>query len=100
MKAGNEAAESAYRMESIKKEITQLFPSADLKEHYLDILTYHIPDQNLKWSEVFGIMEQVKTVLNIDDYSLTQTSLEQVFLFFSKSGNYQQQSNQTNGTQN
>lgn len=92
----NESDDSKDRINSIKNEIKQLFPSAELKEQYLDILTYHIPVMDLKWSEVFGLMAQMKNVMDIDDYSLTQTSLEQVFLFFSKSGIYQPQI-QTNG---
>ena len=50
----------------------------------MDILTYHIPSVNLKWSHMFGRMEDAKEKLNISDYSLGQTSLEQVFLFFTK----------------
>lgn len=93
VKAGHEAADSMDRMKIIKNEIKQLFPNTELKEEYLDILTYHIPDPDLKWSEVFGLMAQMKNVFDIDDYSLTQTTLEQVFLFFSKSGSYQHQTN-------
>lgn len=89
VKAGHDAVDSEDRMAAIKNEIKQLFPSIELKEQYLDILTYHIPDPDIKWSEVFGLMEQMKNVHNIDDYSLSQTSLEQVFLFFSKSGLHQ-----------
>lgn len=33
---------------------------------------------------MFGIMEDNKEALDIQDYSLGQTSLEQVFLFFTK----------------
>lgn len=50
----------------------------------MDILTYHIPTVNVKWSYMFGLMEKSKASLNISDYSLGQTSLEQVFLFFTK----------------
>lgn len=50
----------------------------------MDILTYHIPAVNVKWSHMFGLMENAKANLNISDYSLGQTSLEQVFLFFTK----------------
>jgi ATP-binding cassette, subfamily A (ABC1), member 3 len=91
VKGGEEFFESQDKVYIVKTEIKQLFPSAELKEHHLDILTYHIPDPNLKWSEVFGIMTQMKNVLNLEDYSLTQTSLEQVFLFFCHGGLYAQQ---------
>lgn len=50
----------------------------------MDILTYHIPTTHVKWSQMFGLMEKAKNSLNISDYSLGQTSLEQVFLFFTK----------------
>lgn len=48
------------------------------------MLTYHIPQSNLRWSEMFGLMEANKEALMIEDYALGQTSLEQVFLFFTK----------------
>lgn len=38
----------------------------------------------MKWSTMFELMESAKARLHIDDYSLGQTSLEQVFLFFTK----------------
>lgn len=33
---------------------------------------------------MFGLMEDAKKRLNIEDYSLGQTSLEQIFLLFTK----------------
>lgn len=36
----------------------------------------------MKWSNMFGIMEQAKIQFKIEDYSLSQTTLEQVFLSF------------------
>lgn len=50
----------------------------------MDLLTYHIPSTDLTWSEMFGLMEKAKASLNIEDYSLGQTTLEQVFLYFTK----------------
>lgn len=64
--------------------VSQKFPSAILTEHYQELLTYYIPDRNKTWSEMFGIMEKEKSKLPIDDYSLGQTSLEQVFLKFAR----------------
>lgn len=100
VKIGSDSVESEDKIISVKNEIKQLFPSSELKEHHLDILTYHIPDPDLKWSEVFGLMTQMKNVLNLEDYALTQTSLEQVFLFFSQSGLHQQQQNGVGKTSN
>lgn len=50
----------------------------------MDILTYQVPSTDIKWSSMFGLMEDAKSRLNINDYTLGQTSLEQVFLYFTK----------------
>jgi ATP-binding cassette, subfamily A (ABC1), member 3 len=54
------------------------------REEFQGLLTYHIPSIDLKWSQIFGIMELAKLSLDIEDYSIGQTSLEQVFLAFAK----------------
>lgn len=77
-------------LQQIKERVQNAFESAEMKEKYLDILTFHISNMNLKWSQVFGICANLKDELDIQDYALTQMSLEQVFLIFSKSGMYQQ----------
>ncbi|KAL7030128.1 hypothetical protein ACKWTF_006533 [Chironomus riparius] len=69
----------------VKDFVSRTFSGAALKEEYIDILAYHIPSAQLKWSQIFGIMEDAKDKLGIADYSLGQTSLEQVFLYFTKS---------------
>ncbi|XP_055596271.1 phospholipid-transporting ATPase ABCA3-like [Uranotaenia lowii] len=51
-----------------------------LRERYQDYLTYHIEKSSLKWSTMFGLMEQAKARFGIEDYALGQTTLEQVFL--------------------
>lgn len=70
----------------INKRIYDLFPMAQLKEKYLDLITFHIPTVTvtLKWSEVFGMMSQLKSENTINDFTVTQMSLEQVFLHFTK----------------
>jgi ATP-binding cassette, subfamily A (ABC1), member 3 len=48
------------------------------------MMTFVIPGKDIKWSEIFGILEAAKARLNIDDYSIGQSSLEQIFLSFTK----------------
>jgi ATP-binding cassette subfamily A (ABC1) protein 3 len=50
-------------------------------EEYEGLLTYRITNPTLTWSTMFGMMERAKCQLNIEDYSLGQTSLEQVSSF-------------------
>lgn len=48
-------------------------------------LTYELPrDKEISWSELFDKLERLAQELNIADYSLSQTTLEQIFLQFSK----------------
>ncbi|KFB51722.1 AGAP007504-PA-like protein [Anopheles sinensis] len=51
-----------------------------LKEEYQNYLTYHITDTDRRWSEMFGVLERAREQLQLEDYALGQTSLEQVFL--------------------
>ncbi|XP_055599073.1 phospholipid-transporting ATPase ABCA3-like isoform X2 [Uranotaenia lowii] len=77
-------SESDDDSHALKEYILQNFPGAVLKEEHQDSLTYHITHSKLKWSTMFGLMEKAKKTLGIEDYALGQTSLEQVFLFFTK----------------
>ena len=45
---------------------------------------YHITDTKLTWAQVFGTMERAKSQYGIEDYSVSQTTLEQVFLNFAR----------------
>ncbi|ELW67824.1 ATP-binding cassette sub-family A member 3 [Tupaia chinensis] len=40
------------------------------------------PSRDLSWAKVFGILEKAKEKYGVDDYSVSQISLEQVFLSF------------------
>ncbi|CAH0545633.1 unnamed protein product [Brassicogethes aeneus] len=66
--------------------IKQNFPNATVRERHQELLTYYLTDTVLPWSQMFGILEKAKRdkSLNIEDYSLGQSSLEQVFLTFTK----------------
>lgn len=54
------------------------------REEHQGRLAYYIPITDTKWSSMFDVMETGKTALAIESYSLSQTSLEQVFLTFTK----------------
>lgn len=75
---------SHTELEPIKNYIQDHFEGATLKEEYQGLITYHIPTTHMTWSRMFGVMESAKRQLDIEDYSLGQTSLEQVFLSFTK----------------
>lgn len=70
-------------LKRIETRVKTDFPSAKLKERFLKLLNFHIIDE-LTWSRAFNLMTQMKTELEFNDFILSQMSLEQVFLFFSK----------------
>lgn len=70
----------------VVNRVKQAFPTAELKEQFLELLTFHINSPDLKWSSVFEELASIKREIGISDYTLSQSSLESVFLFFSKQG--------------
>lgn len=47
-------------------------------------MTFYVPSNRIKWSQIFGILQDAKKKLGIEDYSIAQSSLEQIFLSFTK----------------
>lgn len=60
-------------------------PHCELKDEHPVLLHYHIRTNIYKISNLFDIMERIKTQSNIvNDYIITDSSLEEVFLGFAK----------------
>lgn len=54
-------------------------PSANhLREMQWGRLEYFVPAESLTWAAVFGTLERSRQHLPIEDYSVTQTTLERV----------------------
>lgn len=78
------------------KYLDYSFDSSIDREEYQGLLTYYVPpSQKIKWSAMFGLMETAKSTLHIEDYSISQTSLEQVFLSFTKFQREEAQNNRS-----
>ncbi|KAK0420955.1 hypothetical protein QR680_014990 [Steinernema hermaphroditum] len=71
--------------EKVKSEILRRFPGSMLKEEHVLQLNFELrKTDSVTWSTLFAQMEQIVEPLRIADYSLSQTTLEQVFLEFSR----------------
>ncbi|CAN7998071.1 unnamed protein product, partial [Ixodes pacificus] len=66
----------------IKAYMEARLPNIDLIGVHDGLLEYHLPAMSMTWAEIFDIMDQVKSVFNVVDYSVAQLTLEQVFLHF------------------
>ncbi|XP_045421289.1 ATP-binding cassette sub-family A member 13-like isoform X2 [Lemur catta] len=67
------------------------FPGIQFKGQHLNLLEYHVPKRWGCLADLFKVLENNKTFLNIKHYSINQTTLEQIFINFA---NEQQQTPQ------
>lgn len=70
--------------EIIESFVLSQFPDAKLLNSVGDVQHYEIPQTKYPLSVMFKIMQDNKDKYNISDYSISQTTLEQVFLNFAK----------------
>ncbi|XP_045155421.1 ATP-binding cassette sub-family A member 6 [Echinops telfairi] len=69
----------------VHMEILKLFPQAARQERSLSFLTYKLPLADVQpLSQAFHRLEAVKHKFNLEEYNLSQCTLEQVFLEVSK----------------
>uniref|UniRef100_A0A8D2Q0U7 P-type phospholipid transporter n=1 Tax=Zosterops lateralis melanops TaxID=1220523 RepID=A0A8D2Q0U7_ZOSLA len=60
------------------------FPGSVLKEKHRNMLQYQLPSSPSSLAKIFSILSQNKKRLHIEDYSVSQTTLDQVFVNFAK----------------
>lgn len=70
-------------MGRVEEFITSTFRGAELLEAHHNMLQYQLKSR-AKLSYIFGQLERAKSLLNIEDYSVSQTTLDQVFINFAK----------------
>ncbi|KFU85700.1 ATP-binding cassette sub-family A member 13, partial [Chaetura pelagica] len=58
------------------------FSGTQFKGQHLNLLEYHIPQSQGCLAELFRVLENHKALLQIKHYSISQTTLEQVFINF------------------
>ncbi|KAJ8254174.1 hypothetical protein COCON_G00207860 [Conger conger] len=71
-------------LQLFKDFIESTFPGSVLKDEHQGMVHYHLTDKSLTWAQVFGTMEAAKEKYGVEDYCVSQISLEQVFLSFAQ----------------
>ncbi|XP_015178211.1 PREDICTED: ABC transporter A family member 1-like isoform X2 [Polistes dominula] len=75
---------SSDRLSALKEFVAGLFPDATVEESFADRLVFAVPQHAVNsLAECFMQLEKAKQELDIEEYSFSQTTLEQVFLKFS-----------------
>uniref|UniRef100_M3YSL9 ATP binding cassette subfamily A member 8 n=1 Tax=Mustela putorius furo TaxID=9669 RepID=M3YSL9_MUSPF len=71
--------------ESLHQEILRVFPRAARQERYSSVMVYKLPVEDVRpLAQAFFMLEKVKQSFDLEEYSLSQSTLEQVFLELSK----------------
>lgn len=60
------------------------FPTSEIRESHKKLFEYTLPFKDTKLSKIFGILEKNRAYLDLKDYSLSQTTLDQIFVNFAK----------------
>uniref|UniRef100_A0A4W3GWE2 ATP-binding cassette sub-family A member 2 n=1 Tax=Callorhinchus milii TaxID=7868 RepID=A0A4W3GWE2_CALMI len=91
---------SSLNVKEVVRFFNRNFPEAILKERHHTKVQYQLKSENISLAQVFSKMEQVVDVLNIEDYSVSQTTLDNVFVNFAKkqSDNLEQQETVSTGS--
>jgi ATP-binding cassette subfamily A (ABC1) protein 3 len=72
-------ATSELRMRVLEKYVEETFPQSMLRERQDSKTRYEIGSQGVRISHIFASIEENKERLQLADYGVSQTSLEQVF---------------------
>ncbi|XP_038943366.1 ABC-type organic anion transporter ABCA8 isoform X2 [Rattus norvegicus] len=73
------------QVELLNTEVLRLFPQAARQERYSPLMVYKLPVEDVQpLSQAFFKLEKVKQTFDLEEYSLSQSTLEQVFLELSK----------------
>ncbi|GBN99598.1 ATP-binding cassette sub-family A member 3, partial [Araneus ventricosus] len=68
----------------IKGHIQSNLQGADLKDDHQGMLQYHVVNPSLRLSHLFKFMSHMKIQFQLEDYLISTTSLEQIFLTFAR----------------
>jgi len=70
----------------LSQHVEQVFPGSAVRDVHHGLVQYHVPrSPSVNFAALFSAMEEVRDQLSVEDYSVSQTTLEQVFINFARS---------------
>ncbi|GBN21315.1 ATP-binding cassette sub-family A member 3 [Araneus ventricosus] len=84
IKMKREDQDNAQRIGAIKAHIESNLQGANLKDDHQGMLQYHVVNPSITLSHLFKFMSYMKTHFALEDYLISDTSLEQIFLTFAR----------------
>ena len=75
-------------LNAIKASVIQRFDQCIVTDEHMDYIHFHVANSVTPWHHLFGSMETVKGEYKvIQDYTISETTLEQIFLSFARQEN-------------
>jgi len=71
-------------IQAVQTFVEEKFPGSILKDKHQNLVQYQVPKEEVSWANLFRTLEENKKELQIEDYLVSQTSLEQVFIYFAR----------------
>ncbi|XP_070532576.1 ATP-binding cassette sub-family A member 2-like [Ptychodera flava] len=75
---------SRPNLQPVMRYFMRAFPSAVLKEKHHNMIQYDLQADDMSLSNIFAEMKIMEDTFNIEDYSVSQTTLDNVFINFAK----------------
>ncbi|KAI1307956.1 Phospholipid-transporting ATPase ABCA3 [Halotydeus destructor] len=75
------------RLESshdVKQAIESSIRGAVIRDAHETVIGYHVTDTTVTWTELFENLERIKRDFDLEDYSVSDTTLEQIFIAFAR----------------
>uniref|UniRef100_H2YX25 ABC transporter domain-containing protein n=1 Tax=Ciona savignyi TaxID=51511 RepID=H2YX25_CIOSA len=73
-------SDGTENLENVQAFIQEAFPNCVVKESHSSMIMYQVPLEDMNLSFLFDEMERNKSRLSIEDYSVNQTTLDEVSL--------------------
>ena len=85
------AASLEAKTRALMDFVDRTFPGSQLKDQHHGLVHYRIGrTPGLTWGRLFGAVESARSTYNIEDYSISQTTLEEIFIGFAQMQREQQ----------
>jgi ATP-binding cassette subfamily A (ABC1) protein 3 len=77
-------------MQSLKDNLTTSIPGVLFTDQHETVWTLRVPDPSVKWSTLFEVMQKLKDQFDFEDYTISDTTLEQIFVGFARTQHLKQ----------
>ncbi|GFV70897.1 ATP-binding cassette sub-family A member 3 [Trichonephila clavipes] len=84
IKMKKEHQDNQEAVNAIKTHVQSNLPGANLKDEHQGMVQYHVVDPSISLSRLFKFMSSMKNQFELEDYLISDTSLEQIFLTFAR----------------